>query len=70
LQISVNDLISSLDYSLTYFLKILSKAGVKNRIILDEEDLNKILSVVPIVNTKSYNLHIYIGSLLDDKVVL
>ena len=65
MKILVKDLIQSLDYKLSYFHKILTQCNVKSRIILDEDDIRKILSCHGIKNQKSYNLYITLKNMLD-----
>ena len=66
MQIFVKDLVKSLDYSLTYFLKILSRCNVKSRIILDIDDLHKIYECLKVKNKKSLNLHLKLKSLISE----
>ena len=66
MQIYVKDLVKTLDYSLTYFFKILSQCNVKSRIILDIEDLHKIYKCVQVKNKKSLDLHLKLKSLISE----
>jgi len=62
--IQVDELVKILDYSPSYFKKILTKAQTKSRIVLDNEDIKKIIETMPIKNSKSYNLYIKLNSML------
>ncbi len=67
MRILTSNLVKDLDYSPSYFLKILSRCNVKSRIILDVNDLEKILDYFQqnITNHKSYNTYIHIKNLLN-----
>ena len=64
IEISVNDILKNINYSLDYFHKILRWCRVDNRFLLIESDLVKLLEY-PITTQKSYELRIYINRLLD-----
>lgn len=64
--ITVQTVVNSCDYKLTYFLKVLTRNGIKNHHVLTLDDLLKLYYNEKVVSQKSYTLKLYLENLLSD----
>lgn len=66
MNISVQTVVNSCEYELTYFLKVLTRNGIKNHHVLTLDDLLKLYYNEKVVSQKAYSLKIYLENLLSD----
>lgn len=66
MNISVQTVVNSCEYELTYFLKVLTRNGITNHIELTLDDLLKLYYNEKVVSQKAYSLKIYLENLLSD----
>lgn len=66
MNISVQTVVNSCEYELTYFLKVLTRNGIKNHHVLSLDDLLKLYYNEKVVSQKAYSLKIYLENLLSD----
>lgn len=66
MNISVQTVVNSCEYELTYFLKVLTRNGIKNHHVLTSDDLLKLYYNEKVVSQKAYSLKIYLEDLLKD----
>jgi orotate phosphoribosyltransferase len=64
--ISVQTVVDSCDYELTYFLKVLSRNGIKNHHCLTLDDLLKLYYNEKVISKKAFSLKLYLEELLKD----
>lgn len=66
MRISVQTVVDSCDYELTYFLKILTRNGITNQIELTLDDLLKLYYNEKVISKKAFSLKLYLEELLKD----
>lgn len=66
MNISVQTVVNSCEYELTYFLKVLTRNGIKNHHVLSLDDLLKLYYNEKVVSQKAHSLKIYLEDLLSD----